>query len=232
MKRTLFLILVFSSISFGYGVATVQYRIFPYDLVVLAKNTILGKSDSRSARYLHKKSIYDEFGRCCYDIVFIGDSITEDANWEDIFPNYRVANRGIGGDTSDGIVERMDSIISTKASKAFIMVGVNDLTKRTSIDVIFNNYQQIIAPLLANDISVYLQSTLYVATRGEEFNLSIAMLNQKLESFAAQNNKLAYINLNKTLSVNRALKSDFSEDGVHLNAQGYKAWKDAIKDYL
>ncbi|MCW8876153.1 MAG: GDSL-type esterase/lipase family protein [Kangiellaceae bacterium] len=232
MKRVLCLILIFSFISFTYGVVTVQYRIFPYDLVLLAKNTFIGKSEPRSARYLHKTSLFEEFGRCCYDIVFIGDSITEDADWEDIFPNYRIANRGIGGDTSDGVLERMDSIISTKANKAFIMVGVNDFSKVASFDSVFDNYQKIIVTLLANDFNVYVQSTLNVGTRGEKFNNSIDRLNERLKSLADQKNKVVYIDLNKSLTANGAVKSDFTEDGVHLNANGYRAWKEAIQDYL
>lgn len=50
--------------------------------------------------YKLKLDYFAENHQNTYDIVFVGDSITDGAEWEDLFPNYYIANRGISGDTS------------------------------------------------------------------------------------------------------------------------------------
>jgi len=42
-------------------------------------------------------------------VVMLGDSITEGADWRELFPDVRILNRGISGDTSDGIVRSLDA---------------------------------------------------------------------------------------------------------------------------
>jgi hypothetical protein len=39
-------------------------------------------------------------------IVFLGDSITEGGHWSEIFGNGAVLNRGIGGDTTQDVLDR------------------------------------------------------------------------------------------------------------------------------
>ncbi|SVD77277.1 uncharacterized protein METZ01_LOCUS430131, partial [marine metagenome] len=41
-------------------------------------------------------------------IIFLGDSITEQCNWEELFDHPNMANRGIGGDVVEGIFKRLD----------------------------------------------------------------------------------------------------------------------------
>jgi len=79
-------------------------------------------------------SFYEQHGNHDYDIVFIGDSLTDSAEWEDLFPSSNIANRGIGGDRTNGVLKRMNSIYSTNASKAFIMLGINDLKFGSNIN--------------------------------------------------------------------------------------------------
>ena len=46
------------------------------------------------------------------EIVFIGNSITEGGkNWSEKFNIPNIRNRGIGGDVTDGVLERLDEII-------------------------------------------------------------------------------------------------------------------------
>ncbi len=46
------------------------------------------------------------------NIVFIGDSLTGYFDWQKRFPDYDVKNLGIGGETVEGLMGRMDRIIS------------------------------------------------------------------------------------------------------------------------
>lgn len=235
MKRSTVIlsILLMSFLSYTYGIITVQYKIFPFEIIRSTKNLLLGSTETRSPKYLHKKSFFEIFGQDDYDIVFIGDSITEGAQWEDIFPKYKIANRGIGGDTANGILGRIDSIKSTKARKAFIMVGINDFSKGTSVENVFNDYSSIIKELQEDGFKVYVQSTILGGSKvSRRVNSSINALNEKLANLVKNDSSLTYINLNTSLSKSGLLRKSFSHDDVHLNGNGYKAWQSQIAEYV
>ena len=46
-------------------------------------------------------SMFDSYPIRQGDVVFLGDSITEGGEWNEMFPERRVRNRGIGGDRTD-----------------------------------------------------------------------------------------------------------------------------------
>ena len=234
MKRSkvIILILVLLSLSYFYGFVTAQFKVFPYEIIKQTKNLFSEETVKRSNIYYQKKSFFEEFGQSQYDVVFIGDSITERADWEDIFPTYKIANRGIHGDTSDGILDRLDSILSTNAESAFIMLGINDFSKGASVSSVFKNYEKLVNKLLLSSFKVYIQSTIFGGSRVSELNTSINELNLKLKKLTLGNDNLTYIDLNNTLSKNNLLMPKFTQDGVHLNSDGYKAWKESIKIYF
>ena len=67
-------------------------------------------------------------------VVFVGSSSTE--NWKDLaktFPQFKIANRGIGGDTSRGILFRFQQDVLDLHPAAIVMlVGQNDLTAHSA----------------------------------------------------------------------------------------------------
>jgi lysophospholipase L1-like esterase len=167
------------------------------------------------------------------DIVMIGDSITEQALWNEIFTNVKIANRGIGGDTTDDILRRMDTIFSVSPYKAFVMVGINDIYKGRSVDEIFNNYVRIVKEIQSKNIRVYVQSTLECQKSKCGINLtSVRLLNKKLNGYATANN-IKYININEGLTSDTdGLLSDYTPDGIHLNGKGYLVWSKTISPYV
>lgn len=60
-------------------------------------------------------------------IVFIGNSITNMHEWWEAFGNHNIVNRGTSGAVSDELLQNLESMISGKPKKAFIMIGTNDL---------------------------------------------------------------------------------------------------------
>jgi hypothetical protein len=57
----------------------------------------------------------------------LGDSITTLTDWKALLPSFDVANRGIPGDTTKGVLERIDNIISMSPKCVAVMLVVNDL---------------------------------------------------------------------------------------------------------
>ena len=53
-------------------------------------------------------------------IVFLGDSMTDNGNWKDLFPHEHVINMGIGGDTTQGLLNRLPQVIRLKPKKIFL----------------------------------------------------------------------------------------------------------------
>src|SRR5436190_15463187 len=87
-------------------------------------------------------------------LVFLGDSITQ--GWGDdiggAFPGLKVANRGISGDTSRGVLIRLkDDVIALKPAGVVLLVGTNDLADKAEPETIAGNVKLILAELKKHD---------------------------------------------------------------------------------
>jgi lysophospholipase L1-like esterase len=182
--------------------------------------------------YLHKKSQFEMLAqKDKYKIVMIGDSITDGGLWNELLDNNLIQNRGIAGDTTDGVLDRLDSI-NKNIENAFIMIGINDFFQEKSVEYVFSNYQKIVQILEEKKIKVFLQSTLFVdESKPSKYNEKVEELNKKLKDFAIKN-RLVFIDLNKKLAPNKTLKKDYSFDGLHLNGMAYSIWATEIRKYF
>src|SRR5262245_30731364 len=95
------------------------------------------------------------------DVVMLGDSLTEGVDWHDLFQGVRSLNRGIAGDTTAGILNRLDEVIGRRPKTVFLMIGVNDLQIGVPVSTISANIRSIVGALERNQIRVVLQKTLY-----------------------------------------------------------------------
>jgi lysophospholipase L1-like esterase len=83
-------------------------------------------------------------------LVFLGDSITQE--WGDniggAFPGVKVANRGISGDTTRGVLIRLkEDVLALNPAGVVVLIGTNDLEEKAEPDVIAANLKLIIAEL-------------------------------------------------------------------------------------
>lgn len=221
------------SLVFVYGFALGKYAVFPYNTIYELKHKYFTseKSDTvRNATYLYKRDMYKEF-RGQGDYVMVGDSITENARWDDIFPGYKIVNRGIAGDDTTGILERIDDIIATGAKKAFIMVGTNDIDRGMSADGIVNNISEIAKKLKSAGMDIVVESTLFSGETLRQKNIVINEINNKLTELCKEKN-YHYVDINKSLAVNNVLNPEYSLDDTHINFKGYKAWRNEIAGFF
>jgi lysophospholipase L1-like esterase len=219
--------------SFICGAVVVQYRLFPFEPIRLIVQTLCSEIHTKRSDYFyHKKSFFEQHGNHSYDAVLIGDSLTDDAEWQDLFPSLRLANRGIDGDRTEGVLNRLEGIYSSSASKAFIMIGINDFSSGKNVNEVFNNYKDIVNKLVDRGIEVYIQSTILAGKQRKGLNKNITLLNDRLQKLAQQNESITYIDLNKGLAPNFHLEAKYTRDGVHLNGDGYAIWKELIKPYI
>ena len=168
-------------------------------------------------------------------VVFVGDSITEGGLWSEWLPGVDVINRGISGNTTQDILDRMHHIVSVKPDKLFLMIGVNDLNKRLGAAVALANYTKLFDLIDAQlpDIEVYIQSVLPVnAVWPLIDNTHIPTLNAALAQHADERG-YRYIDLHSVFSDEEgALKPDLSNDGIHLLAPGYRLWRGHVEEFL
>lgn len=182
--------------------------------------------------YKHRKSQFEMLKNSDkYETMMLGDSITDEGLWDELLENNKVQNRGISGDTTSGVLDRLDSI-NKSIKQVFIMIGVNDIMRGKEVDEIYTNYLKIIKTFKDKNIKVYIQSTLFIGEkRMENFNPKVEELNKRLEKYANEN-KITFINLNPIFAPQKVLKKEFTSDDLHLNGSAYKLWANEIKKYF
>jgi len=168
-------------------------------------------------------------------IIFLGDSITQYAEWDELFTNSKVINRGIGSDTTKGVIDRLDQIIQIQPSKVFLMIGVNDLGKGVSIQDIESNYEQILTKLEEiKSIKIYIQSLLPINTNLAGNIVSsdkIIELNKRLALLAKKHNA-EYVDLYSVFATDSQMPTKYTGDGVHLTGEAYAVWCNQIRQYV
>jgi len=165
------------------------------------------------------------------ELVMFGDSITEWGPWADALPQTKVANRGLAGDTTGGMLGRIDTTTNVEPKLVCIMAGINDLAQGYAVSEVFENYTRMLETWKTRNIPVIVQSTLHVGIALDELNAKVSKLNQQLEDYCTHYD-FYFLDINKTLAPNQILSNTFSCDDLHLNASAYQIWLDALAPVL
>ena len=228
-KPYVFLCLILFLLTFTYGMIVGKYEVFPYQVIKMAKNMMapIDNSSNPNFRTASANRLFKHFSQKA-DVAFIGDSITDSGRWSEFFSNIRVVNRGVGGDKTSDILTRLDSVLLTQPTKAFIMVGINDILQYVSVSDILENYSLIVDNLLDANIEVTIQSTIQcnIPTCAAVHVKSVDELNKGLVELASEK-EVSFLSLG-ALSEQGGLNSKYTYDGIHLNGEGYIYWVDML----
>jgi lysophospholipase L1-like esterase len=170
------------------------------------------------------------------EIVMLGNSITAGGEWKELFPGVNIINRGIGGDVTDGVLERLDEVTESLPAKIFILIGTNDLAALKTPEYIIDNYGKILDRIrnASPATEIYIQSILptddsYHTTRK---NSDIRLINMNLERMARESG-LVYIDLySHFVTPDSKMNPAYSNDGLHLTGEGFRLWKSLISKYI
>jgi lysophospholipase L1-like esterase len=215
-----------------YGVVFYRDHVFPYAL--LERLFVDGRQPnidpSAAPWYQARRSFFETFpqhGR----LLMMGDSLTEAADWATMLPGIApIVNQGIPGDTTAGMLMRVDLANATNAQTVAVMAGINDLQLGAPVEQVFKRYQQLIDRLAAPDRCIIVQSTLL--TRGHEpINDSVRALNGDLRK-GCDEGRCKFLDLNPTLAPAGELLPELTVDGLHLTGRGYALWRDALSSAL
>lgn len=69
----------------------------------------------------------------------MGNSITDGAEWSELFNDTKIKNRGISGENAARVLYRLNEVVSRKPAKIFLPIGTNDLARGISTDSLFAN---------------------------------------------------------------------------------------------
>lgn len=193
---------------------------------------------SYKAHYFYRKSIYESLEDEKNEIIFLGDSITDNGEWSELFKDLKIKNRGIQGDRTDGVLKRLPEVLSSSPKKIFILVGYNDLSRGVKIDAIVANYEKILQTIKTRSpgTQVYIQSVLplnYNFYKGRVKNRDVIDLNRQLKQLSREF-KANYLDLYSNFSdADQQLHPDFAgKDGLHLNGRAYLKWKSILENYV
>jgi sialate O-acetylesterase len=193
-----------------------------------------------STFYLQRASLFSKLTITPKDIVFIGNSITNGAEWNELFPQKRVKNRGISGDTSEGVYDRLDPVVKGKPAKIFILIGINDISRGIEVETIVQNMKRIVEKIQNESpkTKIYIQSILPVNPDFGMFKTHmkpelIKEINQQYQNIAKEYN-VNYINLYPHFLEEGTdrMNEKYTNDGLHLLGEGYLLWSEIIKPYL
>lgn len=171
------------------------------------------------------------------EIVLLGDSITEHGIYykEDLYTEKKEVyrNRGISGDTSEGVLARLEEVIAGKPKAVFIKIGINDLlTAELHPEKIHNNIKKIVLMIREGSPSTHVVVQSILPTTHREVNGRVERTNRLLkESFEGVEN--GFLNLYPHfISQEGLLKPSFTNDGLHLTFQGYERWGELLSPFI
>ena len=190
------------------------------------------------AHYKVRRAFYEGLPNGKHEIVFLGNSITENGDWNEIFRNKNIVNRGIGGDVCFGLLNRLDEVLDSKPESIFLMIGINDIGRSVPVDVIASKIKEIVMKIKNQSpkTMLYLQSVLpinekiiwYPYMKGKSDK--IVLLNGQLKSIAT-NVGIPYLDLYTRFADSEGqLIPEYTADGIHLSAAGYLHWRDVFKE--
>lgn len=196
-------------------------------------------STYRPGNYAQKVAYFRSYPNAVTDIIFLGNSITDYTDWNELLQLPQARNRGISGDITFGVLERLDEVTEGKPSKVFILIGINDIAKNIPDSVILDNYKRMIAYIKSKSPStkIYFNTLLPVNKTFPDkahFNKDehIAAVNDGLKKICVAE-KITLIDIHTPfLDAEKKLDKNYTYDGLHLNAAGYQLWAKLLKTYL
>ncbi|MEZ5082527.1 MAG: GDSL-type esterase/lipase family protein [Bacteroidales bacterium] len=233
MKQKLLISLLILSLLLN---AVFIFRKVYYYFHYKSKPVLTEKTSSDLYKEVYKHCPYEN-----QEIIFLGNSITAAFKIEEFLPDYKIKNRGISGNTTIDIINRIEDITRAKPCKLFIMIGINDIVDNIPVNVVLNNYSIILEKIKnqSPETKVFVQSILPVTKHASNFffgnentlNPLIDEVNNSLSQLAKEKG-LIYIDLNELFILNEELNQAYSWDGIHINAKGYERWLEHIKPYI
>jgi lysophospholipase L1-like esterase len=181
-------------------------------------------------------------------LLFVGDSITDwfgnprgqvatgGEVWKASFGDMKPADFGIAGDTTQGVLWRMQNgeLEGFKAKAIVFMLGTNNINRNPNDEIVdgdrliieeFKKRQPQAKVIL---LGIFPRN----ADPANPLRATIKEINSKLAKLA-DNKQVFYMDIgDKFLTADGTLTTEIMADGLHPTAKGYQIWADAIMPQL
>jgi lysophospholipase L1-like esterase len=172
-------------------------------------------------------------------IIFLGDSHIEFGDWRKYLKDSSIINRGIAGDNTFGVLARLQEVIDRRPTKVFICIGINDVSKNIPEQTTVKNIMSMVKRIkqATPNAQIFVHSILPTndAVKKEypdayNKNDQARQVNDLIKINSLKNG-FTYVDLySKFQDASGKLNATYAyEDGLHLNANGYKLWIEILK---
>lgn len=191
--------------------------------------------------YDRKVSLFELLPITENDIVFVGNSITDGAELQELFGMPNIKNRGITSDVISGVDKRIETTLKNHPQKVFLLIGANDISHNLNATQIAVKYENLVAKMkqLSPTTQFYIQGIMPINNDFKRYKTMygkekvIPELNKKIKAIAEKYG-CTYISTTEALEDPKTgkLRKEFTNDGLHLTGAGYKAWVKVLEPYV
>ncbi len=168
--------------------------------------------------------------------VLLGDSITDFFNWYELFYAFSkstgqaVYNRGISGDTTDRLLERLESnVLVIEPRNLVLLIGTNDIGRGLPLSMSLDNLENIIkiTKKACPDINFVIEAVYPINQEMRDkfekrSNKKINEMNTEFIRLCKKYNCVWVDFTDKLKDANGNLKAEYTFDGLHINARAYE----------
>ena len=190
--------------------------------------------------YDQRELLFESLPTSESDIIFLGNSITDGGEWAEVFQNPHCKNRGISADVIPGVLNRLTTVTKGKPAMVFLMIGTNDMSYGSSNDSIAQGVRAIVRRIKEESpkTRIIVESILptndcYGMYKGHTQRWeNVAVVNGLLKTVSEEEG-VDYLDLYRHFATEEGkLNPELSNDGLHLNGQGYQLWKAIVEEEI
>lgn len=214
-------------------------------MALAAASVMAGPTFSANAQddyWRQRVSLFAKLPVGADDIVFLGNSITDGGEFQELFGMENVLNRGIRSDRIDGVRKRLDQVTDGHPKMIFLLIGINDVAdSRNTAQSIVGKYETLVEEIREKspETQLYIQSVMPINNDFKRYKSLfgregiIPPLNDGLKKVALEHGAV-FIDLWPVLADPESgkMQRQFTTDGLHLSGAGYKAWAEAVRPYV
>jgi len=173
-------------------------------------------------------------------ILLVGDSMFRRLPLEQLWPECKVGNRGIGYDNTRALLRRLDdTVLSAAPHKVILYIGGNDISKRNDLKAIIEETERIMDIFAEHHIDTLFVSLLPRGKGYEPSQRTLAALNKdtllfnKAMRVKCPEHHARFIDVAERFTNGEGfLAPDLTSDWIHLNAKGLSLFADLLEPYV
>jgi lysophospholipase L1-like esterase len=155
-------------------------------------------------------------------VVMLGDSITEQGDWDSLLPGLGVVNRGHSGYTTEQLIPIAESVGDARPRVVLVLTGTNDIRDGRSPEWTARHLRTLLDALerRSPDTIVVVQTVMPRSDQPE----AVHAVNDAVSAVATSRG-VGVLDLHGPFDNGAGgLRTHETTDGVHLSASGYRRW--------